>query len=208
MRRSPWQPRSSCSRVLRPGCGIPRPSGGAADCRTLRHKTHGIEAGDEVLVVYAWHPWARQLVRVHETIERPTGAQARCSPTNAGGARLREIPVWMLDAAVCCSMWTASEPVAAPSALAALRSLLLEAMGGAVAVASPAHHCGDRHATPSSPATDAGAPARPVPAEPLGSIGRGSRMGGLAGPDTANADRAAGPPVHGARCRRSTGSRE
>ena len=149
-------------------------------------------------MAYAWHPWAGRLVCVHETIERPTGAQARCSPTDADGARLREIPVWMLDAAVCCSMWTASEPVAAPSALAALRSLLLEATGGAAAVASPAHHCGDRHATPPSPATDAGAPTRPIPAEPLGHVGRGSRMGGLAGPDTAGADRVAGPPVRGA----------
>jgi len=44
--------------VLGSGCDAQRLSADAADCRTLRHKTRGIEAGDEVLVAYAWHPWA------------------------------------------------------------------------------------------------------------------------------------------------------
>ena len=52
-------------------------------------------------MAYAWHPWAGRSVRVHETIERPTGAQARCSLAGAGVVRMREIPVWMLDAAAC-----------------------------------------------------------------------------------------------------------
>src|SRR4051794_36184042 len=84
-----------------PGCGSPRPSAGAAGCRTLRHKTHGTEAADEATVAYAWHPWAGQLVRVHEAIEKPTGTRARCSLAGAAAVRIREIPAWMLDAAAC-----------------------------------------------------------------------------------------------------------
>ena len=87
-----------------------------------------------MLVAYAWHPWAGHLVCIHETIEWPTGIQARCRLTGADGVQLREVPLWMFDAAVCQLMWTAAEPVAAPSALAALRSLLSEPTGGAAAV--------------------------------------------------------------------------
>src|SRR5690349_25067919 len=112
------------------------------------------------MVAYAWHPWAGRLVRVHEAVEGPTGARARCSLADAAVVRIREIPAWMLDAAACRGVREAPEPVAALSALAALRSLLTEAMRAA-AVASPAHHRGDHHATPSSPAPGAAAPVLP-----------------------------------------------
>ena len=79
-------------------------------------------------MAYAWHPWAGQLVRVHEVIERATGAWARCSPVGADIVRQQEIPAWMLDASVCRAMWRAPEPVAAVSALVALRALLSGAM--------------------------------------------------------------------------------
>ena len=92
------------------------------------HKTHGTGSGDEVAVAYAWHPWAGRLVRVHEVIERTTGTSARCGLVDAAVDRVQEIPVWMLDAAVCRSMRAATEPVAAVSALLTLRSLLSEAM--------------------------------------------------------------------------------
>ena len=157
-------------------------------------------------MAYAWHPWAGRTVRVHEPIERPTGAQARCSPAGAGVVRMREIPSWMLDAAACLEMRPAPEPVAALPALAALRSLLVEAMEAA-AVASPAHHRGDRHATPSSPAPGAAAPAR-TPAGKLAAVaGRGARMGRLAGSDAAGADRPADAPASRARRCRAAGVR-
>jgi hypothetical protein len=38
---------------------------------------------------------------IHEVIERPTGAVARCSLVDAAIARVQEIPVWMLDTAAC-----------------------------------------------------------------------------------------------------------
>ena len=71
-------------------------------CRTLLHKTHGIGAGDDVVVLYGWHPWAGRRVRLHEVIERTSGAVARCSLEGATApVRLQEVPTWMLDAAAC-----------------------------------------------------------------------------------------------------------
>ena len=89
--------------------------------RTSRHKTHSSAAVDEMAIAYSWHPWAERTVRIHEVIERPTGAVARCSLVDAAVARVQDIPVWMLNAAACCQTRLAAEPVAALSALAALR---------------------------------------------------------------------------------------
>ena len=74
---------------------------GAADCTTPHHKTHSTGAGDEVGVLYAWHPWAGRPVRLEEVIARATGAAARCSLVDAPVTRLQEIPVWMLDPVAC-----------------------------------------------------------------------------------------------------------
>ena len=84
-------------------------NGAGAGCRTPRHKTHSTAAAEELAVAYSWHPWAERTVRVHEVIERPTGAVARCSLVGAAVARGQDIPVWMLDAAAWLSDSTGSE---------------------------------------------------------------------------------------------------
>src|SRR5271166_1109067 len=56
---------------------------------------------------------AARPVTVTMPIERPTGAVARCSLVYAAVARVQEIPIWMLDAAVCCQTRLAGKPVAA-----------------------------------------------------------------------------------------------
>ena len=66
------------------------------------------------------------MVHVHEVLEREAGAWARCSLVDADVTRVREIPTWMLDASVCRTMRPSAEPVAALSALVALRALLTE----------------------------------------------------------------------------------
>lgn len=66
---------------------------------------------------------------------------------------MREIPAWMLDAAACLGLREVPEPVVALRALAALRSLLTEAMGRGASIAR--YHRGDRHAPPPSPAPGA-----------------------------------------------------
>src|SRR3954463_9080223 len=159
---------------------------------TSHHKTHSTVAGDKVTVVYAWHPWAGRPVRLYEVIERTTGASVRCSLVNATIARLQEIPVWMLDASACRTARTTTQPVAALSALAALCALLSDAMRGAptgAAIASP-ESCGDRDATPLSPASKA-APStrpRPRPDEPAGDASDSAGLVRSVGAGAADAD--------------------
>ena len=150
--------------------GSPAPSAVESGYATSHHKTHSTAAGDEVTVVYAWHPWAGRPVRLHEVIERATGASARCSLVDATITRLQEIPAWMLDARACRTARTTAQPVAALSALAALRALLSDAMRGAptgAAIASP-ESCEDRHAAPVSPAAKAAPSTRPRSDKPAG----------------------------------------
>jgi hypothetical protein len=39
-------------------------------------------------IAYSWHLWAERTVRVHEVIERPADAVARCSLVDAVVARV------------------------------------------------------------------------------------------------------------------------
>jgi len=163
-----------------------------------------------MVIAYSWHPWAERTVRIHEVIERPTGAVARCSLVNAVVARVQEIPVWMLDTAACCQARLAAKPVAALSTLAALRILLLEAMQIATEVpdagiASPDSYRGDRHATASSPAPTAAPSTRSLVGELATGIGRSTEMERVAGSDAADVGRLAYPLADGAPRRRRSG---
>src|SRR5688500_17710579 len=136
-------------------------SAAAGCCTASHHQTHSTAAGDEVAVLYAWHPWAGRLVRLHEVIERAVGAAARCSLVDAPLTRTQEIPVWMLDPVACRTMRATGEPVAALSALTRLHALLADAANGAArqapsraALTSPESR-GDRHATSSAPTAPA-----------------------------------------------------
>ena len=170
---------ASCSRL---------PSASGGNCRTPRHKTHSTAAGEEITIAYSWHPWAEQTVRIHEVIDRTTGAAARCSLVGATVARVQEIPVWMLDTAACCWTVLAAEPTVTLSALAALRALLSEALQlGATEtpsdarLASPDSYRGDRHAAGSSPPPTATPSTRPLSAESAAAIGRSAEMERAAG---------------------------
>src|SRR6188472_1776127 len=55
---------------LEPARGSRARRAGAPDCTTPHHKTHSTGAGDEVGVLYAWHPWAGRPVRLEEVIAR------------------------------------------------------------------------------------------------------------------------------------------
>jgi hypothetical protein len=178
-------------------------------CTALHHKTHSIGSGDEVAIAYAWHPWAGRLVHVREVIERTTGVSARCGLVDVAADRVQEIPVWMLDAAICRSMRASDGSVAALPALRTLRSLLSEAMKRTPAVsspdpqiASPDCHRGDRHAPPALSASKAGPPTRPVPIAPSLNVDSGAGVERPARADTASRHRADEPPVGGPRRRR------
>ena len=194
----PWP----SARRLGPGSRSRGRNAGAGGCTTLHHKTHGTEAGDEVAVAYAWQPWAGRLVHVREVIERTTGASARCGLVDAAADDVQEIPVWMLDAALCRSMRASTEPVTALPALRTLRSRLSEAMTRTSAVsspdpqiASPDYHRGDRHAPPALPASEARPPTRPLPIVPSINLASGAGVERSAGADTASSHRPDQPSV-------------
>ena len=180
-----------------------------SNCRTPRHKTHSTAAGEELAVAYSWHPWAGRTVRIHEVIERTTGAAARCSLVDATIACVQEIPMWMLDTAACCWTRLSAEPTVALSALAALRVLLSEAVRLAAAeapsdarIASPDSYRGDRYAAASSPAPTTTPSTRPLSAEPATGIGRSTEMERTAGSDAADAGRPTHPIADRTRRRR------
>jgi hypothetical protein len=88
------------------------PGPNVRDCITPHQKAHGTEAGDEVEVVYPWHPWVGRTVCVHEVVERGAIASARCSLAGAAPVRIRELALWMLDAAGCRTMRVEAHPMA------------------------------------------------------------------------------------------------
>lgn len=188
-------------------CGTRVRSGAADGYTTPRHKTHNTLLGDEMVVAYEWHPWTGRSVRVHKVIETTQGAAARCDLAHTQTIRFLEIPVWMLDPVACRSMRAAAQPVAALSALTALRAFLSEAMAHAAAsssgeaVGSRDHHRGDRHAAPPSSAPDAEPSTRPLSVQPATDAGNDVGMEYPAGSNPAGADRA-DDPLAGRPCRR------
>lgn len=172
--------------------------------RTPRHKTHSTASASDVTVAYPWHPWHGHPVRSHEVIERATGTWARCSLAGSDAVRLREIPVWMLDASVCCSVRRVPSPIAALSALLALRALLSKATTDAAAkspgaaIASPAQQSGDRHAPPLP--TDTSVPTQSLPDTATADGRGGPRMEQPARSDQTGSDGPDAPAV--ARTRR------
>ena len=82
----------------------------AAACgyRTRRQNSHGIAALGDVAVAYAWHPWAGQVVRIHQVMERTTGSVTRCGVVDEGISRAQELPVWMRRCNDCARSWTSS----------------------------------------------------------------------------------------------------
>jgi len=164
-------------------------------------------------VLYSWHPWAGRLVRLHEVVERATGASARCSLIDTAVIRLQEVPVWMFDAAACRTARATVQPVAALSALAALHALLADATGQAPrrassgpTIASPESR-GDRHATPFSPARQAAPSTRSRPGKPAGNAGHPASLVRPAEADAADTVGPSDPPVHRARGRRRSRAR-
>jgi len=199
----PWP----SARRLGPGSRSQGRSAGAGGCTTRRQNSHGTAAHGEI--AYAWHPWAGQAVRVHEVIERATGAQVRCSLAGDRVARAQQIPAWMLDAAFCAAMRRTSHPVTELSALTALQALLLAVVAARVSaaegrhptVASPDQDRGDRHgSTPPPPGPGTGSSARPPRPETAVGAQRDAGLELVATTDAAHADRLDDAPA-GRACR-------
>ena len=99
------------------------PDAAAAHFTTRRSNAHRPTNPEEREVLYAWHPWAGCLVRVHEAIEKVDGIVLRCSRDGAT-KRWLELPAWMFDRAVCLPMQITRDPWIEFAALSALRPLV------------------------------------------------------------------------------------
>jgi hypothetical protein len=180
-------------------------------CTSPHQKTHGTEAGDEVEVVYPWHPWVGRTVCVHEVVERGAIASARCSLAGAAPVRLRELPLWMLDAAGCRTMRVEAHPMATLCALAALHALLSaerkrsEAEPEAAAIESPESR-GDRHGTSSSSDLQPTPSTRTRAGKYSHKLVQPASLDSAAGANATNADRAVDAPARVPRGRAHCGA--
>jgi hypothetical protein len=80
-----------------------RPARRAFDGRytSQQHNTHIVEVRE---VWYPWHAWFGRKVRVHATLMKRGVAVAHCSSEDVHPHRLLELPLWMLDSALCCQV--------------------------------------------------------------------------------------------------------
>jgi hypothetical protein len=110
--------------------GLVRPYVVRSECgscgTTHQHKTHKTELRE---VHYPWHPLYRQSIPVRLEGRWKNGLVARCDPHNDVGRRGFDIPVWMLDCAVCSTMTLSQTALVDAEALRQLRQLLDLALG-------------------------------------------------------------------------------
>ena len=75
-------------------------------------------------VCYAWHPWHGRPVWVHATLIKRGQAVAHCSLEEIQASRVLEVPLWMLDAAVCCKLRASKARFASAQSLRELKEVL------------------------------------------------------------------------------------
>lgn len=87
----------------------------------------------EVVVRYAWHPWVGMSVILVRTVRKQPESVLYVECDRELGAKLREIPGWMIDPAVCAVMRLAVEPIVSLEAIRALRDLV-QCVGAALVI--------------------------------------------------------------------------
>ena len=91
------------------------------DGTTQQHNTHIRDIRE---VCYSWHPWHGLPVWVHATLVKRGQAVAYCSLEEIQASRVLEVPLWMLDAAVCCKARTSKPGFASTQSLRELKEVL------------------------------------------------------------------------------------
>jgi hypothetical protein len=108
------------------------------DCTSRQTKTHITETRE---VCYPWHPCYGQTVLIRKLFVRCGDAVCRCGIWRQGSRRSMEIPQWMLDRAICCTMRLNQKPAVSYPTLLELKELLQRAaVTGDPAVIQPQHH--------------------------------------------------------------------
>ena len=136
-----WRP-PYCSNLFSLRCGPPEFAysiQGECDLRDTsdQHSSHIIELRQ---VWYPWHAWFGRRVSVHATLVRRGVAVAHCSSENAYPRRLLELPLWMLDSAVCHKVRPAKPGNVNVESLRELRYLLNLTPGASGELAKDAEH--------------------------------------------------------------------
>ena len=93
-------------------------------CTSRQRNTHSTQSKE---VCYPWHPWYGQCALIHETLVKSDKAVFRCSVELDGFPSALEVPQWMFDRALCCSMRITDTPVVGCQALLELQELLRSA---------------------------------------------------------------------------------
>ena len=107
-------------------------------CTSGQTKTHITETRE---VCYPWHPCYGQTVLIHKSFVRCGNAVCRCGIWRQGSRRSMEIPRWMFDRAICCTMRLNPKPAVCYPTLLELKELLQRAAAtGDPAVIQPQHH--------------------------------------------------------------------
>ena len=107
-------------------------------CTSRQTKTHITETRE---VCYPWHPCYGQTVLIRKLFVRCGDAVCRCGIWRQGSRRSMEIPQWMLDRAICCTMRLNQKPAVSYPTLLELKELLQRAaVTGDPAVIQPQHH--------------------------------------------------------------------
>ena len=75
-------------------------------------------------VFYSWHPWHGRPVWVHATLVKLGQAVAHCTLEEIQASRVLEVPLWMLDAAVCCKARASKPGFASAQSLRELKEVL------------------------------------------------------------------------------------
>src|SRR5215468_10027672 len=88
---------------------------------TQQHNTHIRDIRE---VCYSWHPWHGRPVWVHATLVKRGQAVAHCSLEEIQPSRVLEVPLWMLDAAVCCKARASKPGFASAQSLRELKEVL------------------------------------------------------------------------------------
>jgi len=118
---------------------FPSPVQDACDLRGTSHQ-HNTHIRERREICYPWHPWHGRKVWVHTTLVKRGRAVAHCSLEDVQPFRVLEVPLWMLDVAVCCKIRVVKSGLANVESLRELRALLHSAQRARGDIALEAQH--------------------------------------------------------------------
>ncbi len=84
-----------------------------------------------------WHPWYGRTVAVREALIRRHQAVLHCGLEPDDGGKALEIPHWMVERVVCCTMHLAATPQVSCDVLGQMKAVLEQAAAALVQQTQP-----------------------------------------------------------------------